>query len=62
MHVNSISKISIFKSKIIQLQNNSNFLDLMNCDDKSIKLIDQSNHKKINVNDMFEKFPEFVLT
>ena len=58
MHVNSVSKISIFKSKIIQLKNYHNFVDLMNCDDESIKLIDQSKHIKCNVNDMFGKFPE----
>ena len=40
MYVNSISKISIFKSKIMQLKIDDNFVDLMNCDDESIKPID----------------------
>ena len=58
-HVNSISKISIFKPNIIQLKNDDNFVDLMNCDDESIKLIGQSEDIKFNVNDTFGKFPDF---
>ena len=43
VHINSISKISIFKSEIVQLKSDDkfvDFVDLMNCDDESIILID----------------------
>ena len=46
-HVNSISNLSIFKSKIVQPKTDDHLVDLMNCDEESITLIDQSKHIKI---------------
>lgn len=43
------------------MKNDDNFVDLMNSNEKSIKLIDQSMHIKLNVNDIFRKFPETFL-
>ena len=43
------------------MKNDDNFVDLMNYDDESIKLIDQSKHIQFNVNNTFGQFPEKCL-
>ena len=57
-YLNSISNLSIFKSKIIQPKTDDNFVDLINCDENYFTLIDNSKHIKPNVNSTFGKFPE----
>ena len=43
------------------MKNDDNFVDLMNSNEETIKLIDQSMHIKLNVNDIFGNFPETFL-
>ena len=60
-YLNSISKISIFKSKIIESKKENNFIDLINCEDQPTKLNDHVKHKTISVKYTFRKFLDFFI-